>query len=77
MLTWAQLGVHAKPCGVLNIAGYFDPLLALLDRAVDEGFLKQEDRGMLLVENSAARLLDAFDAYKPPAVEKWIDRDRT
>jgi predicted Rossmann-fold nucleotide-binding protein len=77
VLTRAQLGVHAKPCGVLNVAGYFDPLLALLDRAVVEGFLKPEHRQMLLVGTAAARLLDIFDAYKPPAVEKWIDRSRT
>ena len=75
--TWGQLGVHSKPCGVLNVAGYFDPLLMLLDRAVAEGFLKREHREMLLVEISAARLLDAFDAYMPPVVEKWIDRSRT
>ncbi len=70
--TWAQLGLHAKPCGLLNVAGYFDPLLQFLDGTVSEGFVKQEHRSMLIVEEEPAKLLTGFETYKPPQVEKWI-----
>ena len=56
-LTWTQLGLQSKPCGLLNVEGYFDPLLAFLDHAVREGFLDRENRGILLVEEDPARLL--------------------
>jgi len=77
ILTWAQLGLHAKPCGVLDVEGYWDGLGPLLDRAVDESFLKPEHRGMLLVDTDAAHLLERLERYRSPAVEKWIDRDET
>lgn len=57
VLTWSQLGLHAKPCGLLNVRGYYDPLLALLDRAVEQGFLRREHRG-LLVDTDPAGLLE-------------------
>ena len=72
VLTWAQIGQHRKPCGFLNAAGYYDPLFVFLDRMVGEGFLKKEHRGMILVAESAADLLDRFDTYQPPAVDKWV-----
>jgi uncharacterized protein (TIGR00730 family) len=76
-LTWAQLGVHRKPCGVLNACGYFDPLLALLDHAVADRFLKPIHREMLLVDDSVSNLLDRFATYIPPQTDKWLDRSRT
>jgi uncharacterized protein (TIGR00730 family) len=75
ILTWGQLGLHHKPCGLLDVDGYWDDLGRLLDRAVEERFFKPEHRRMLLVERDAAALLDRFEAYQPPVVEKWIDRD--
>lgn len=75
ILTWAQLGSHRKPCGVLNVAGYFDPLLALLDHAVEERFLKPVHRELLLVAETADRLLDRFASWRPVPVDKWLDRD--
>ncbi len=69
-LTWGQLGLHSKPCGVLNVHGYFDHLLAFADRAVADGFLRAEHRAMLLVEPSPHALLDRFDGYRPPT-QKW------
>jgi uncharacterized protein (TIGR00730 family) len=75
VLTWAQLGLHPKPCGVLNVEGYFDPLLALFDRAVAEGFVRREHRSLVLEESDPVRLLDALDGYRPARVEKWIARD--
>jgi uncharacterized protein (TIGR00730 family) len=75
ILTWAQLGLHGKPCGALDVAGYWDDLGRLLDRAVHESFLRAEHRGMLLIESEPRRLLDRFASYRPPAVRKWIERD--
>ncbi|HUP42286.1 MAG TPA: TIGR00730 family Rossman fold protein [Thermoanaerobaculia bacterium] len=72
-LTWAQLGLHRKPCGVVNAGGFFDPLIAFFDRATAEGFIRPEHRVMLLVTESPEELLDAFAAYRPPEVPKWID----
>lgn len=71
--TWAQLGMHDKPCGLLNIAGYFDPLLAFLDRAVEEKFVRDVHRAMVVVESDPAALLARFEAYEPPRVVKWVN----
>jgi uncharacterized protein (TIGR00730 family) len=73
--TWAQLGLHDKPCGVLDVDGYWDDLGGLLDRAVEEGFLRLEHRRMLLLDVEPARLFDRLEAYQPPRVPKWIARD--
>ncbi|MBN2510386.1 MAG: TIGR00730 family Rossman fold protein, partial [Spirochaetales bacterium] len=73
-LTWGQLGLHGKPTGLLNINGYFDRLLEQLDTMVSEGFLKQVNRGMLLVQNDPETLLDAMKKYVPPKEGKWIKK---
>lgn len=75
--TWAQLGWHAKPCGVLNVAGYYDKLVGFVDHAADEGFLRPQHRAMLVVESDPDRLLDRFARYDAPVVPKWIGRDET
>ena len=72
--TWAQLGIHAKPCGLVNVAGYFDPLLAVLDRAVEEGFLNETHRSIVMVESSAEALLMRFDRFRPKRISKYADR---
>jgi len=71
--TWAQLGVHEKPCGLLNLAGYYDPLLAFLDGAVEERFVRQIHRDMVIVESDPGALLDRFASYDPPRVVKWLN----
>ena len=71
VLTWGQLQFHNKPCGVLNVDGYFDHLLAFFDHALARGFLSHEHRDMLIVAETPAALLARFDQYSPPAVEKW------
>jgi hypothetical protein len=71
--TWAQLGMHAKPCGLLNVDGYFDPLLEFLDRAVEEKFVRDVHRSMVIVESDPMKLLERFDVYAPPRVVKWIN----
>ena len=77
ILTWSQLGIHPKPCGRLNVMGYYDPLLALFDRAVSEGFVRQEHRELVLEGDKPANLLDLMLDYKPPRIHKWISRDDT
>ena len=75
ILTWAQLGYHSKPCGVLNICGYFDRMLEFLDHSVSQQFVQKEHREMLLVGNEINTLLMKFESYKAPKIEKWINRN--
>jgi uncharacterized protein (TIGR00730 family) len=75
IVTWAQLGLHRKPCGILNVDGYYDPLLTLFNSAVEEGFVRPENRLLVLENNDPERLLDAITNYTPPLTEKWITRD--
>jgi uncharacterized protein (TIGR00730 family) len=72
--TWSQLGLHRKPMGVLNVRGYYDGLAALLDHAVQEGFLREQHRAALHVADEPAELLDRFDGWEPATVGKWLDR---
>ena len=76
-LTWAQIGEHAKPIGLLNVNGYYDPLLAMLDRATAEGFIFDEHRRALLCASDPESLLDAMLAFDPPveAVKRWMRQD--
>ena len=77
VLTWAQLGEHDKPCGLLNVAGYYDPLLAVFDHMVERGFLSDSNRSLVLVESEPERLLERFEAYDPPKRPKWINEAET
>jgi len=72
MLTWGQLRFHDKPCGVLNVRGYFDKLLEYLDHTQKEGFLRAENRAMLLCDKDPAGLIRQFERYTAPHVDKWI-----
>jgi uncharacterized protein (TIGR00730 family) len=74
ILTWAQLGLHRKPCGLLNVQRYFGPLLAFVDHSIEEGFVRRESRRLLVVADRCEALLDLLAAQTPPALEKWIDR---
>jgi hypothetical protein len=73
-LTWTQLGIHAKPCGVLDVAGYFAPLRALLDGAVTAGFVHPAHRDMVIVDTDPGHLLDRLADWAPVQVPKWLDR---
>jgi uncharacterized protein (TIGR00730 family) len=75
--TWAQLGIHAKPLGLIDVAGYFEPLVAFLDHAVQERFLRPETRTLLAVSESLDDLLAQLRASEPVAMHKWIDLDQT
>jgi uncharacterized protein (TIGR00730 family) len=70
--TWAQLGVHQKPIGLLNVAGYFGPLIDMLAHAEGEGFLRGTPRDGLVIETDAARLLERLRTCEPPAVRRWL-----
>lgn len=74
MLTWGQLGYHSKPCGFLNIAGYYDVLFTFLDTCVDARFVTRTHRDMILTGDEPGALLDAIAAFDPPDQAKWLDR---
>ncbi|MEN3284873.1 MAG: hypothetical protein V7607_6013 [Solirubrobacteraceae bacterium] len=75
--TWAQLGIHAKPLALLDVAGYYEPLAAFLDHAVAQRFLRPETRAMLAVADSLEGVLETFERWRPAATHKWIDLDET
>ncbi len=72
VVTWAQLGIHRKPLGVLNVGGYYDPMLAMTDRAVAEGFVSAVQRDRLVVDDDAERLLDRLALAPAPTEVKWL-----
>jgi uncharacterized protein (TIGR00730 family) len=75
--TWAQLGIHDKPLGFLEVAGFYGPLLEFLDRGVDAGFVRAKYRGMAIVDSDPVALLRGLTAYEPPRVEKQITASET
>jgi uncharacterized protein (TIGR00730 family) len=72
--TWAQLGMHAKPCGFLNVHDYYTPLFIFLDRAVADALLRPQHRAMAIVETDVRTMLQKLEEWEPPRVEKWIRR---
>lgn len=77
IFTWAQLGIHRKPCGLLNVDGYFSRLVDFFDHAVEQGFLWPEHRQIILTAPTPSELFDAFAAYEPPAVKQWMTESET
>jgi len=75
--TWAQLGIHSKPLGLIDVAGYYEPLVAFLDHAVQERFLRSETRAMLAVSERLDDLLAQLEQWEPVTVHKWIDLEQT
>lgn len=75
MITWAQLGLHKKPIGILNIDGFYNDLMSLVQNMVDKGFLKQVNRDMLLISENIDDLLEKMRNYEPPTVGKWISKE--
>jgi uncharacterized protein (TIGR00730 family) len=74
VVTWTQLGLHAKPCGILNVLGFYSPLLRMFDHSVEERFLKPENRALVLARDKPAELLQALEEWRPVRIEKWLDR---
>lgn len=77
IITWAQLGFHEKPCGFLNVEGYYDPLIELFDKATKEKFIRPEHRELVLIESKIENLFERMTNYKPPVLEKWLDKEQT
>lgn len=75
--TWAQLGIHSKPCGLLNVAGFYDHMRTFLNHMVEEGFLKRQQLDLIMVADSADELLAKFEQFKPHFSKKWIDETKT
>lgn len=75
ILTWSQLGLHKKPCGILNVDGYFDHLLKFMDHMVGEKFLKEKNRNLYLTESDPKLLLQRMTSYLPEPDAKWIDKE--
>ncbi|HET9704981.1 MAG TPA: TIGR00730 family Rossman fold protein [Vicinamibacterales bacterium] len=76
-ITWTQLGLHRKACGLLNVAGFYSPLAAFIDQAVSEGFIKPIHRAAIVVDDDPERLLDTLSTVQVPDVPKWIKKDET
>ncbi len=77
VVTWAQLGLHRKPCALLNVAGFYDPLLALVNNAVEVGFIRTAQRGLVLAAPNIPTLFDLLADYTPPESSKWISDSQT
>ncbi|MFD0861871.1 TIGR00730 family Rossman fold protein [Sungkyunkwania multivorans] len=77
MITWAQLGLHQKPIGILNTNGFYDELMSMLEKMVKRGFLKMDNYNMIQVDDDIPTLLEKMSAYKPKAVPKWIKKELT
>lgn len=76
MLTWAQLGLHKKPIGILNVNGFFDSLIEFVSTMVAKGFLKEVNQKMILVSDSIDKLLELMEDYEAPSVGKWLDKEK-
>ena len=76
ILTWGQLGFHVKPMGLLNVNGFYDPLLAMFDRAVADGFLRAQNRAMALADSDIEGLLAQMENYQPEPVSKWLKEEK-
>lgn len=77
VITWAQLGIQCKPCGLLNVGGYYNSLLALLDHATDRGFIREMHRGLVAVDDDPVGLLEKLGQYEPPTEVKWLRQEQT
>jgi uncharacterized protein (TIGR00730 family) len=72
-ITWSQLGIHAKPIGLLNVAGYYDPLCRMIEQAIDEGFIRSSYANLLVVSPDPVELLDRMAVHRPPeSVVQWV-----
>lgn len=77
IVTWAQLGFHRKNVGLLNVGGYYDPLVRLIDHAIQEGFVKSKNRELFVIEERPAQLLDALETHEMPEVRRWLGPEET
>ena len=74
IVTWAQLGIHRKPCALLNVGGFYDNLIAMFDFSASQNFMRAEHRELVLIENDIEKLYELMVNYRPPFIEKWLDK---
>ncbi|MCD9188106.1 MAG: TIGR00730 family Rossman fold protein [Pyrinomonadaceae bacterium] len=77
IVTWAQLGIHTKPCALMNVGGFYDPFIAMLDHSMNQGFIRPEHRALVLVESEIGKLFQLMKAFRPPIIEKWLHKEST
>lgn len=77
IITWAQLGIHSKPCALLNVNGFYDNLIAMFDYSTAQKFIGNEHRNLVLVERDIEKLYELMKNYCPPLIEKWLDKKST
>ncbi len=77
IVTWAQLGIHQKPCALLNVAGFYDSLIAMIDYSTSQNFIRQEHRSLVLVDKTIEMLHRKMKNFQPPDLEKWLDKSST
>lgn len=75
IVTWAQLGIHNKPCALMNVGGFYDSFIAMFDHSMNQGFIRPQHRALVLVESEIDKLYKAMLEYRPPIVEKWLDKE--
>jgi len=75
ILTWAQIGIHKKPCGLLNVCGYYDHFIKLLDNMVEQGFFRPAHRSLLIIKDDPKKLLDSLENYEPSDFKRWMKED--
>jgi uncharacterized protein (TIGR00730 family) len=77
IITWAQLGIHQKPCALLNVNGFYDHLIAMFDFSTAENFIRDEHRRLVLIGDEIENLYEQMKNYRPPEIEKWLDKEST
>lgn len=77
IVTWAQLGIHTKPCALMNVGGFYDPFIAMFDHSMNQGFIRPQHRALVLVESEIGKLYELMQNYRPPIIEKWLDKEST
>jgi len=77
IVTWAQLGIHQKPCALLNVGGFYDNLIAMFDFSTAQNFIRSEHRRLVLVESDIGKLYELMINFRPPDIEKWLDKKST
>lgn len=77
IVTWAQLGIHTKPCALMNVGGFYDAFIAMFDHSMNQGFIRPQHRALVLVESEIEKLYELMKNYRPPIIEKWLDKEST
>lgn len=77
IVTWAQLGIHTKPCALMNIGGFYDAFIAMFDHSMNQGFIRPQHRALVLVESEIGKLYQLMKEYRPPIIEKWLHKEST